>query len=276
MGHRTVPGFSWGAVVADEASLPLLGADGDFHFALSEATLHYWKSGAWNTFASGGGGGASWGSITGTLSSQLDLIAALNAKAPLTSPTFVTSARFGYATATTVPYLDSNKDLISSSVTPTELGLLSGKTSLIPGAGTVIDNDIPVFTGTTGAAIKKFSGFSLYTGYGAGNPYLNITTGWGVRTNSSDSIEVTSAGHLYLSKSAANLYFLNGNGDIGNTSFTLSPDNAYIGGNVRLSGNLGVGNWASATTLGTVNGKVEIRDSAGTSKGYLPTYDAIT
>lgn len=37
---------------------------------------------------SGGGGGGTWGSITGTLSAQTDLQSALDAKAPLASPTF--------------------------------------------------------------------------------------------------------------------------------------------------------------------------------------------
>jgi len=40
----------------------------------------------------GGGGGASWGSITGTLSSQTDLNTALGLKAPLISPSFTTPA----------------------------------------------------------------------------------------------------------------------------------------------------------------------------------------
>lgn len=55
----------------------------------------------------------------------------LDAKAPSTSPAFATSARFSYGTASRVPYLDSNKDLITSSVTSTELGYLSGVTSAI-------------------------------------------------------------------------------------------------------------------------------------------------
>lgn len=80
---------------------------------------------------SGGGGGGAWGSITGTLSDQTDLNTALGLKAPLTSPAFVTSARFGYSTASTVPYFDASKDLVSSAVTPTELGYLSGVSSAI-------------------------------------------------------------------------------------------------------------------------------------------------
>lgn len=37
---------------------------------------------------SGGGGGGTWGSITGTLSNQTDLQAALDAKSAIVSPTF--------------------------------------------------------------------------------------------------------------------------------------------------------------------------------------------
>ncbi len=40
------------------------------------------------SWSAAGGGSASWGGITGTLSSQTDLQTALNAKAPLASPTF--------------------------------------------------------------------------------------------------------------------------------------------------------------------------------------------
>lgn len=46
-------------------------------------TLYVCSLGAWNLFASGGGG--SWGSITGTLSSQADLQAVLDGKQPLDS-----------------------------------------------------------------------------------------------------------------------------------------------------------------------------------------------
>ncbi len=45
--------------------------------------------------------------------------------------TFYGGSKFDYATATTVPYLDASKNLISSAVTPTELGYLSGVTIAI-------------------------------------------------------------------------------------------------------------------------------------------------
>lgn len=107
----------------------------------------------------GGGGGGSWGSITGTLSDQTDLQSALDLKAPLTSPTFATSARFGYSTASRVPYLDANKDLIASSVTPTELGYVSGVTSAIQtqldGKASVVGNDMEVIYNSGGTAFAS-------------------------------------------------------------------------------------------------------------------------
>lgn len=78
----------------------------------------------------GGGGGASWGSITGTLSAQTDLNTALGLKAPLDSPAFTTQLTCSYATASTVPYLDASKHLISSAVTPTQLGFLDATSSI--------------------------------------------------------------------------------------------------------------------------------------------------
>lgn len=49
----------------------------------------------------------------------------------LTAPSIGTSLTASYATATTVPYFNASKQLVSSSVTPTELGYLSGVTSAI-------------------------------------------------------------------------------------------------------------------------------------------------
>lgn len=45
--------------------------------------------------------------------------------------TFYGGSKFDYATLSTVPYFDATKNLVSSAVTPTELGYLSGVTSAI-------------------------------------------------------------------------------------------------------------------------------------------------
>lgn len=47
-------------------------------------------------------------------------------------------------------------------------------------------------------------------------------------------------------------------------------------GNIRASGNLGIGNSAAGTVLGSVTKKIEVFDASGASLGYLPVYDAIT
>ena len=46
--------------------------------------------------------------------------------------------------------------------------------------------------------------------------------------------------------------------------------------NLRVGGNLGVGNSAAATTLGAVTKKVEIFDPSGVSLGFIPVYNSIT
>ena len=51
-------------------------------------------------------------------------------KAPSDSPTFTTQTTYSYATASTVPYLDASKHLVSSSVTPTQLGYLDATSSI--------------------------------------------------------------------------------------------------------------------------------------------------
>lgn len=66
--------------------------------------------------------------------------------------------QFNDLTATTVPYLDANKELVSSSVTPTELGYVSGVTSAIQtqlnakmDEVSSTDEAIVRFNGTTGS-----------------------------------------------------------------------------------------------------------------------------
>lgn len=57
--------------------------------ANGEVLTYNSSTGLWyNAAPSGGGGGGTWGSITGTLSDQTDLQSALDAKAPSSSPTF--------------------------------------------------------------------------------------------------------------------------------------------------------------------------------------------
>lgn len=87
-----------------------------------------------------------------------------------------------YATATTVPYFDASKNLISSAVTPTELGYLSGVTSAIQtqlnakGAGTVTS------VGFTGGLISVATATSTpaltVAGTSGGIPYFSSASTW--------------------------------------------------------------------------------------------------
>lgn len=66
--------------VATSADLPLIASIGDVRLVLDTGELNYYNGTSWVAIASGGGGGT-WGTITGTLSSQTDLQNALDAKA---------------------------------------------------------------------------------------------------------------------------------------------------------------------------------------------------
>lgn len=103
---------------------------------------------------SGGGGGGTWGSITGTLSAQTDLAAALNLRAPLASPTFTGTVTIppgasiaGYLTEADaemafVDFGDLNSFAGTSAITT--LGTIS--------AGVWNGTVIPVTHGGTGAS----------------------------------------------------------------------------------------------------------------------------
>ena len=55
----------------------------------------------------------------------------INTKAPSASPTFTTKTTHSYATASTVATFNASKELVSSAVTGTELGLLSGADRMV-------------------------------------------------------------------------------------------------------------------------------------------------
>lgn len=77
----------------------------------------------------------------------------INTKAPTDSPSFTTLAGFSYATATTVPYLDASKHLVSSAVTPTQLGYLDATSSIQTQINTKAPSASPTFSGTIGTPL---------------------------------------------------------------------------------------------------------------------------
>lgn len=83
---------TWQAGVSLAANLPTSGNQQfDVRVALDDQSLYLWTGSAWVSVSGGGGGGASWGSITGTLSNQTDLQTALNGKASTGANSSITS-----------------------------------------------------------------------------------------------------------------------------------------------------------------------------------------
>lgn len=62
---------------------------------------------------------------------------------------------------------------------------------------------------------------------------------------------------------------------LGTQRASFSATGLSLPNNLRITGNLGVGNSASATTPGNVVKKVQIFDAAGVSLGFIAVYDAI-
>lgn len=88
----------------------------DIFYSTASQLFWKWNGSAYEQLGSGSGGGV-WGTITGTLSDQTDLQAALDLKAPLVSPTFTTPT-LGVASATGRAYNASTWD--GSARVPTE------------------------------------------------------------------------------------------------------------------------------------------------------------
>ncbi|GAA5137363.1 hypothetical protein GCM10023213_13930 [Prosthecobacter algae] len=105
---------------------------------------------------SGGGGAGTWGSITGTLSAQTDLQSALNAKAPLASPTFTGTVTIpsgasiaGYLT--TAAAVDAYQPL-DADLTDLADGTLTGsKVGTGINAGNITTGALAITNGGTGS-----------------------------------------------------------------------------------------------------------------------------
>lgn len=78
-----------------------------------------------------------------------------------------------------------------------------------------------------------------------------------------------------------NLYRVSTNNLATDDAFTVGGDlhtysNGQVDGNIRIGGNLGIGNAVNATTPGGVTKKIQVYDANGNSLGFLPVYDSIT
>ena len=110
-----------------------------------------------------------------------------------TAPTVATSLTASYATASTVPYFDSSKNLVSSAVTPTELGYVGSVTSAIQ---TQLNAKAP-------AAAPAFTGAMTATGTFTGDGG-DALSGFLSKQVASTSVTITAAqcGSTFISNSA--------------------------------------------------------------------------
>lgn len=177
----------------------------------------------------------------------------------VTGTSLVLSSGFKFrpasTTASTVPYIDANKDLVSSATTPTQLGYLAAATGTTGTTSTnLVFSASPTFTGTVTAATLACTAFSVdassagstVTGFvrnsdntnGASHAMLQAVTGG---ASGGDAIVQFYNGVTYwstgLDNSASDAYVISQASSLGSTNFLT----------IATSGNVSIGNAALAT-----------------------------
>ncbi len=231
--------------------------------------------------STGGGGGGTWGSITGTLSSQTDLQTALDAKAPLISPTFATSITGSYLTASEMLITNGSKQIVSAPVATypslTELTYVKGVTSAIqtqldgkqatitPAALTKTDDTNVTLTlgGSPSTALLAASSLTLgWTGTlsgtrggtGVNNGSNTITLGGNLTTSGANNVTLTTTGATNIT--------LPTTGTLVNTAVTSLGSLGTI--NTSLTGPL----YATAGVLSVQPTRVSVSTFSTTSTSY--------
>lgn len=194
--------------------------------------------------AAGGGGGGTWGSITGTLSAQTDLQTALDAKLAIPSPqvdrAILTSNGAG-GTRDNPPTLDSS-------------GNLHG------------NRDFLIYGGTSDFTYLRITDASVGFHFNTGSPLVTIEGG-GLSTFFPDSQLTFGAG----AGTGGTGYVLGANTNAFNTAVNL-----YIkpGDNPNAGGDLSLLPGDSATLAGAVMvGKPSLAAAAAGGFPYMPTID---
>jgi hypothetical protein len=162
----------------------------------------------------------------------------LDAKAPLASPTFtgtVTAPTLNVSgqTASTVPYLDAGKNLVSSAVTPTQLGYVDFTSSGQTQINTKAPIASPTFTGTVTTPAFNLSGQTAST-----VPYLDASKNLissAVTPTQLSYVDFTSSGQTQMDTKAP----------LASPTFTGTVTGTFSG---NLTGNV-TGNASTATAL---------------------------
>ncbi len=185
------------------------------------------------------------------------------------------------------------KKLISSTTSLAELAFVTGVTSAIQ---VQLDAKLPSASFTDAAVTGKLlTGYSSSAGVVAATD--TILVGFNKLNGNADAISTVANAALPSASftdaavtSKLLTGFVSGAGVVASTDTILQGFNKLDGNvaakapiadpvfsnNVRIVGNLGVGNSAAAATPGTVTKKIEIFDAAGASLGFIAVYDAIT
>jgi hypothetical protein len=136
------------------------------------------------------------------------------------------------------------------------------------GIDSLVANTLYMICGGTSIALFNSSGLSLFTG-NISSPELVSNSG----SAADPSITFNLDNDTGFFRPGADIV---GIATAGSERFRIDSIEGKITGNLRVTGNLGVGNSVAATTLGTVTKKVEVFDSSGVSLGFIPVYDSIT
>lgn len=241
----------------------------------------------------GSGGSGVWGLITGTLTNQSDLIAALALKSPIASPTFtgvpaaptaaintntsqlattafviaqayapIASPAFtGTPTAPTPPTVDSSSKIATTAWVNLQ-GFGSG-TGNVTGPGTSILNDVALFGGTNGRTISD-AGF----GFPLSNAHIGTLVSGGNGLAASCCIDATNATNISAGTiAAARLPFPSATTIGGVESFTAITHqwiNAVSTLGVHSSSQPACGDLSNAATSCNVDATNMANASAGT------------
>lgn len=178
--------------------------------APSDGSTYGRKDGAWEV-VSGGGGGASWGSITGTLGDQTDLQTALNDKADLAAPSFTGGITVDGGVTVPGPSGNSTFTYNGLDLGPSSSGITFADSTI---QGTAAANADTLTANAIASNINYLSGSS---GTWVNNPpSVASLVSWGI-------YNVTD-GYLSYSYSSGSTFYLSG-------SVTTSNNTVQISGN---------------------------------------------